>query len=401
MAICSDEREARNEAMRLLGRNPVRPQDMVSVDVVVHVLVQPRDEGLTVRELGETAIEAVLNAAPFRRETGAPVSPARPSLPVCEPGGRRGELANGGRSSCKSASGLPEGRRTLMNVPVPDIRIGEPLTCGGVTAYPLFAGSHGSVDYVLAAEAMTNGTLTVQEVSESGEVPWLVADNDGDLPVLFFEGEVLRGGKQDRALASSVLVARTSRTRVPVCCVERGRWRHSSRRFSPGSCCPPSLRSFLKQGDSRQSLVWAAIRRRHGATGTESLSNALDARREAAEGARHGLRYVRGASGIAVAVGEKIVGIDIFDKPKTCKPFWDRLAESAVLDAQEMPIAARRASGSDVAVKLYMMQDVRWQRLDPVGLGESYRGAATTAPWRPPWSRATRSSTWACPRRPD
>ena len=262
----------------------------------------------------------------------------------------------------------------MINVPIPDTRIGEPQVCGGVTLFPLFTEPLPGFDYVLAAEAMTNGTLTVEEVSESGEVPWLMAGNGGDLPVLFFEGEVLRGGKQDRALASSVLVARTSRTRVPVCCVERGRWRHSSRRLSPGSCCPPSLRSFLKQGDSRQSLVWAAIQRQHGASGTESLSDALDARRGAAEGSRHGPRYVRGASGIAVAVGEKIVGIDIFDRAQTCEAFWDRLAESAVLDAQEMPIAARRASGSDVAVKLYLLKDIEWQRLDPVGLGESYRG---------------------------
>jgi hypothetical protein len=261
-----------------------------------------------------------------------------------------------------------------MNVPIPDIRIGEPQVCGGVTLFPLFTEPLPGFDYVLAAEAMTNGTLTVQEVSESGEVPWLVADNDGDLPVLFFEGEVLRGGKQDRALASSVLVARTSRTRVPVCCVERGRWRHSSRRFSPGSCCPPSLRSFLKQGDGRQSRIWAAIQQQHRATGTENLSDALDARRKAAEGSRHGLHYVEGAAGIALALGGKVVSVDVFDKPQTCKALWCRFAEGLLLDAQEMPAAARRASGSDVAVKLYMIQDVRWQRLDPVGLGESYRG---------------------------
>jgi hypothetical protein len=62
VAIHADQSEARDEAMRLLGRNPVRPQDAVGVDVLVHVLVQPKDEGLTVKELGEAAVEAVLNA---------------------------------------------------------------------------------------------------------------------------------------------------------------------------------------------------------------------------------------------------------------------------------------------------------------------------------------------------
>ena len=62
VSIHGNEDKARDEAMRLLGSNAVHPKDMVNVDVLVHVSVQPRDEGLTVRELGEAAVEAVLNA---------------------------------------------------------------------------------------------------------------------------------------------------------------------------------------------------------------------------------------------------------------------------------------------------------------------------------------------------
>ena len=68
--------------------------------------------------------------------------------------------------------------------------------CLGDTAdFPLFAGrplppdGHGTCEYALAGEAMAAGTVTVSEVSENGEVPVLVADNGGDQPVLFIEGE--------------------------------------------------------------------------------------------------------------------------------------------------------------------------------------------------------------------
>jgi hypothetical protein len=70
VAICSDEEKATAEVMWLLGRNPVRPQDAVSVDVVVHVLARPKDEGLTARELGETAVEATLNAVHHAEKQG-------------------------------------------------------------------------------------------------------------------------------------------------------------------------------------------------------------------------------------------------------------------------------------------------------------------------------------------
>jgi hypothetical protein len=105
------------------------------------------------------------------------------------------------------------------------------------------------------------------------------------------------------------------------------------------------------------------------------MSDALDVRREAVEEMRRSLPYAEGASGIAVALGGKVVGIDLFDKPATMEKLWDRLVQGLVLDVAATPDTARRASGSDVAVKLYMIKNMRWRRLDPVfGSGEAYQG---------------------------
>jgi hypothetical protein len=62
VAIYADETEARKAAGRLLGQYPVRPQDAMCADVLVHVMVTPRSEEMTARELGEAAVEAVRNA---------------------------------------------------------------------------------------------------------------------------------------------------------------------------------------------------------------------------------------------------------------------------------------------------------------------------------------------------
>ena len=264
-----------------------------------------------------------------------------------------------------------------MCVEIPDVRVGEPQACGGVAVFPLFADHSSSLDYQLSDQAIVAGTLIVQEVSEIGEVPCLLVDNGGSQPVLFVEGEEVRGGKQNRILCSSVLVGARSRTRIPVACVERGRW-DDSRRFTAGSHCPPSLRHLLKEeANGRQSRIWATIHRKHRATatrsGTENMSDALETRRDAVEDLRRNLPYADGASGIAVALGGKTVGIDIFDKPATCKAVWARIVESLLLDAPGMPDSKRRASGSNVSVKLYMLKSMRWERNDSVGLGEAYR----------------------------
>ena len=60
--IYANKDEAECEAMRLLGQFPVRPQDSAFFEVIVNVMVQPKAEGLTARELGEAAVEAVADA---------------------------------------------------------------------------------------------------------------------------------------------------------------------------------------------------------------------------------------------------------------------------------------------------------------------------------------------------
>jgi hypothetical protein len=70
VGIYAEENEAKKAAMRLLGMYPVRPQDAVFADVVVHVMAQPVADEITARELGEAAVEAVLNAVHLAEEQG-------------------------------------------------------------------------------------------------------------------------------------------------------------------------------------------------------------------------------------------------------------------------------------------------------------------------------------------
>jgi hypothetical protein len=265
-----------------------------------------------------------------------------------------------------------------MCVEIPDVRVGEPQVCGGVTAFPLFAECSSSLDYLLFDEATAAGTLAVREVPDDSRINRLLAENVGDRPVLFVEGEEVRGGKQDRVLAVSVLAAGKSRTRLPVACVEPGRWDCESREFTSGSCSPPSLRHVLKdEADYRQYRLWKTMRRQLRRLGivspTGNMSDGMDVLREAAEGLRRGLPYAEGASGIAVALGGRVVGIDLFDKPAIMAKLWDRVVQGVAIDAMEIQDSKCQADGNDVAVKLYMLKSVRWQRSGSVGLGEAYR----------------------------
>jgi hypothetical protein len=273
---------------------------------------------------------------------------------------------------------------------VPEIRVGDPIHQNPLTVFPLFGPAGSTSDYLLADEALAAGAVTVEEVSEGGSVPSLVVNNQSDSLVLFLEGEELRGAKQNRVLNTSLLATARGKTTIPVSCVERGRWRYTSASFGHGGLhSSPKLRHVLKASVTRaaqegrghhsdQGEVWKEVGRQMGALGAASPTGAMAdtyaaCRHRLDEFARQ-LAYVEGASGLAVAVGGKVVSVDLFDRPATCHKVWGRLLTGAVMEALEAGPVQERAGKAGVEQSLVQLRSMSWQQAQPVGAGQEYRG---------------------------
>ena len=276
-----------------------------------------------------------------------------------------------------------------MRVTLPKFRVGEPVRHQSLAVYPLFSETGSCVDYRLAQAALADKSLLVGEVDEDGSVPELLVENKGDLRVLFLEGEELIGAKQNRILNMSILVAAHSKTKIPVSCVEQGRWGYKTRHFGPsGSYSPSKLRRALKASVSRsvkeklghhsdQGEVWEAVSALHATHGVESetaaMSDAFDAHQDKIAAYREHLQYVEGAVGLAVAIGNQINSIDVFDKPSTCESAWDKLLSGVVFDALEADKEHEPASIADVEQLLAATERLPWEQADPIGEGEEFR----------------------------
>jgi hypothetical protein len=272
---------------------------------------------------------------------------------------------------------------------LPDVQIGDAIRHGALSVFPLFGSSSGGVDYLLSDEAISAGSVTVEEVSEGGSVPNLLVNNQGDSRVLFLEGEELRGAKQNRVLNTSVLIAAHSRTPIPVSCVEQGRWRYRSRQFeSSGTHSSSKLRHYLKASvshslkagrghSSDQGAVWHEVSRQMDSLGSSSdttaMADTFQSYSTRLQEFRERVRYVDGATGIAVAVGPKVVALDVFDKPSTCAKVWDRLLTGVVMDALEADRSAPAAEPAEVARLLSRLRDSAWDQTSPVGVGQEFR----------------------------
>jgi hypothetical protein len=244
---------------------------------------------------------------------------------------------------------------------------------------------------MLSDEAFNDGSVTVEEVSNAGSVADLSVENKGDALVLFLEGEELLGAKQNRILNTSVLVPGHTKMKIPVSCVEQGRWQYSSRGFSSsGSHSPSKLRYALKASVARslqakrghradQSQVWREVSRQQRAFSIPSCTSAMadtfsSCADRVAEFREH-LTYVKGATGMVLAVGSRVVALDLFDKPSTCETAWPRLLTGVVLDAMEASNDRAQVNTRDMERLLDVLRHAAWRRVEAVGEGQEYRVA--------------------------
>jgi len=79
-----------------------------------------------------------------------------------------------------------------------------------------------------------------------------------------------------------------------------------------------------------------------------------------------------------VAIGKKVVAVDLFDKATTCRKVWQRLLSGYVLDALEADAEVGQAEpdqaeAADVERLLATARAMPWHKADSVGEGDEYR----------------------------
>jgi hypothetical protein len=265
-----------------------------------------------------------------------------------------------------------------------DVTIGRPLTRGPLALYPLFSDAPPAAPYVAGPVAATSGALTVCEVESGATVPELLVETAGTLPVLLTEGETLLGAKQNRTLNVTVLLAPAARTRIPVSCVEAGRWGAPQRADRSVRHAPMKLRvdktrsvtESVRGGRGRysdQAAVWSTVAAFEFAAGAPPPTHALEDvhRARSVDVARlvGGTRPLDGQRGVAVAIDGVVRAVDVFDRAETLAVYWDSLAAGYALDAV-VDGGGRRATHPDVAGFLDLLAVADVAVAPGVGLGE-------------------------------
>lgn len=233
-----------------------------------------------------------------------------------------------------------------------EVSVGDPIAVGGINVFPLTSQDlMGGPAYLTGPEAYEAGLIEVNEL-DPPEVPRLAVTNLADVPILLVEGEMLTGGDQNRTMNVTVLCPPRVLIHVPVSCVEAGRWGSRRSMSSPGRHAPGSLRAAktanlesrtadTSSRRSNQRRVWDEVERQSIAHGIQSETFALEDVQCEVEGRvadqLDGIEPAPGQIGVVCTVGDRVIGMDLFDKPTALERYLRGIVAGHVLDAPSEP----------------------------------------------------------------
>jgi len=281
---------------------------------------------------------------------------------------------------------------TVLKDFLSNLRVAEPQVYQNLTVFPLIGVGPREVGYLLLDEALAKGVLEIREVSQSGSVNEVLVINKGDAAVLLMDGEILTGAKQNRVVNASILVAAAVQLKIPVSCVEAGRWHYVADRFSESARFSYAFLRAKKATQVTENLaecrafsadqgaIWEEIGRKHREMGTESRTGAVN---EVYESYDDKLKKycaafspLEGQLGVAVFINNSFVCLDAFDSAETLDKLHPKMIESYALDALEQQKRKTKENIPEIGTVEQLLKEIasaRVKSFPSVGLGEDLR----------------------------
>ncbi|GAB4195177.1 MAG: hypothetical protein Kow00105_09460 [Phycisphaeraceae bacterium] len=295
-----------------------------------------------------------------------------------------------------------------------ELACGQEQRLGRLALVQILGQSKTEPEYRLLSEDLLD-SVVVTEISESGTVPELRITNNLDIRVLLIDGQELIGAKQNRVLNTDVLVPAKTSLKLPVSCVEQGRWSYRAPRRQPGAGPKRDISPHMFQPgksavfrtrqrksravyhalkemgayDADQSAVWSEVAEELSSSGVPSATYSLHdlylARQRELDEFRKNLKLEDEAVGLAVFMEGRFQGLDIFDRHSTLAYYWEPLVDSytiSLLNREDLttnkPAEENKADfpHNEREVLSGILDEAasaEWEGFQPPGEGRDYR----------------------------
>jgi hypothetical protein len=235
-------------------------------------------------------------------------------------------------------------------------RVSAPYTYKNLSIFLIHGKNEtNKTNIITLAEALERKLFRVYETSDVNEL--MVENLSKELDVFIQSGDIVKGGKQDRVLAISIIIpARSGRVSIDAFCVESGRWEkrksEDSSQFSSSNERIVSKELKLAANDTRsQSEVWAKVSEAQkrlsdsvgGSVAAEESKSSLQLSLENGRVSASADEYIRNLSsaiagktdviGYAFAVNGQINSADVYVSNALFKKVWPKMLKAAAVEA--------------------------------------------------------------------
>lgn len=153
----------------------------------------------------------------------------------------------------------------------------------------------------------------------------LLIENSSNKPLFLRSGDLVTGGRQDRAIAKdTVLMPGKKVHTIPVYCIEETRWSTHQKKFSYSGSASAELHQLIDSAH-HQSKVWELIRQQLKLAKLTSTSSyaALLNQQKMLDSSNAYIRFFTAAFqqkdssiiGIIASTGDRVLGADVFANP--------------------------------------------------------------------------------------
>jgi len=266
----------------------------------------------------------------------------------------------------------------------PVLTVLAPRVHDQLAIYPLVADAvTDDSKYKHLDTAVSDKSVSITEWG-SGTVPNLKVANKGKGKVFIMTGEIMTGAKQDRMSAHDVLLRpRSSAVKLPVYCVEQGRWVKKSERFAAGRTAGTKKLRKSAVAKSSQGKIWSDVAEKSAQSGVVSSTGTMQAVYNDAQLGQKIKAYEKAFAdlpgktsnmvGFVVAVRGKLETADLFANPPLLAGLWTKLVKAAATDAvtsqnspAEQPTAAQVRAFLDAGI------EGNYRSIDNPGMGREF-----------------------------
>lgn len=231
------------------------------------------------------------------------------------------------------------------------LQFGEVQNFKNLTIMPFHYKNGNKLEYISLEKALEKEMISIKEISEGGSVPELFVANDSDVKVLLLDGEELIGAKQNRVLNTTILLDVKTSTKIPVSCVEAGRWQYKNRFFSSAERTMPSSMKFaknisvtkeLKESEGKsyrsdQGEVWRAVAclsmDYKFTSPTGAMSDVYDYKKEDIDEYIKSFASIENQNGMIIFINNNLAGVEYISYQKCFAELYNKLLKGYIMDA--------------------------------------------------------------------